>query len=82
MAIAAIKKEELHAMTDQAIVEHADRLRKRLFELRSQAVTERLENPREMGNIKRDVARLLTEQNMRKVAAQKAANQAAEPVAN
>lgn len=78
MAIAAIKKEELHAMTDQAIVEHADRLRKRLFELRSQAVTERLENPREMGNIKRDVARLLTEQNMRKIAAKKAA----EPAAN
>ena len=46
-----------------------DRLRRRLFELKSQAVTEKLENPREMGEIRRDVARIKTEQRSREIAA-------------
>lgn len=61
----AIKKTEVHKMKDAELVEEADRLRKRLYELRSQAVTEKLENPRELSNIRRDVARILTEQRQR-----------------
>ncbi len=64
-----IKHEELHKMKDAEIVEETARLRKRLYELRASAVTERLENPRELGNIRRDIARLLTEQNSRTIAA-------------
>ena len=56
-----IKKEELHKMSDAEIAEESARLRSRLYELRQQAVTEKLENNREPGNIKKDIARLLTE---------------------
>ena len=40
----------------------------RLFELRSQAVTEKLENPRQIPNLRRDIARILTERNARRKA--------------
>lgn len=60
-----IKKTELHKMSDAEILEETRRLRDRLYTLRQQAVTEKLENNREPGNIKKDIARLLTEQNMR-----------------
>lgn len=62
-----IKKEELHKMSDPEIVEETRRLRDRLFELRQQAVTEKLENNREPGNIRKDIARLLTEKRMREL---------------
>lgn len=45
--------------TDQ-LVHEAERLRRRLFELRSQAVTEKLENPFQLTGAKRDLARILT----------------------
>ncbi len=35
-------------------------LEKRLFELRSQAVTEKLENTKAVGNTRRDIARIKT----------------------
>ena len=62
-----IKKNELHKMKNPELVEEVVRLRKRLFELKSQAVTEKLENPRELGNIRRDIARILTEQRTRQL---------------
>ena len=62
-----IKKTELHAMSDAEIVEEAGRMRSKLFELRQQSVTEKLENNREPGNIRRDIARLLTEQRSREL---------------
>ncbi|GIK15462.1 MAG: hypothetical protein BroJett003_04260 [Planctomycetota bacterium] len=37
-----------------------DRLRRHLFDLRSQAVTEKLENPHLLTHTKRDIARVLT----------------------
>ena len=60
-----IKKQELHKMSDAEIVEETARLRDKLYTLRQQAVTEKLENNREPGNIRKDIARLLTEQSMR-----------------
>lgn len=62
-----IKKTELHKMSDAEIVEETGRLRQRLFDLRQQAVTEKLENNREPGNIRKDIARLQTEQRMREL---------------
>jgi large subunit ribosomal protein L29 len=62
-----IKKSELHAMRDAELGEEIIRLRKRLYELKSQAVTEKLENPRELGNIRRDIARILTETRARQL---------------
>lgn len=62
-----IKKDELHKMSDPEIVEETQRLRDRLYELRQQAVTEKLENNREPGNIKKDIARLQTEARSREL---------------
>ena len=56
-------------MTDAEIAEELPRLRHRLFELRSQAVTEKLENPRVIGKTRQDIARLLTELRSREIAA-------------
>lgn len=66
-----IKKDELHKMSDAEIVEETARLRSRLYELKQQSVTEKLENNREPGNIKKDIARLLTEARTREIAAAK-----------
>jgi len=38
-----------------------ERLRRHLYNLRSQAVTEKLENPKQLVNTRRDIARMLTE---------------------
>lgn len=62
-----IKKSQLHKMKDQELVEEADNLRRKLFDLKSQAVTEKLENPRQLGNLKKDIARLLTEKRSRQL---------------
>ena len=50
--IREMKTEELHA--------ELDRLRRHLFDLRSQAVTEKLQNPNQLRETKRDIARLFT----------------------
>jgi len=47
-----LKTEELHA--------ELDRIRRHLFDLRSQAVTEKLENPHQLKAVRRDIARILT----------------------
>ena len=47
-----MKTEELHS--------ELDRLRRRLFDLRSQAVTEKLQDPTLKTKAKRDVARVFT----------------------
>jgi large subunit ribosomal protein L29 len=51
-AIRAMKVDELHA--------ELERLRRHLFDLRAQAVTEKLEDPTQLGKTRRDIARLLT----------------------
>ncbi|NIS64652.1 MAG: 50S ribosomal protein L29 [Gemmatimonadales bacterium] len=50
--IRELKTEELHA--------ELDRLRRHLFDLRSQAVTEKLEDPAQLTKAKRDIARVFT----------------------
>jgi len=62
-----MKAAETHKMNDEELRIEEDRLRKRLFELRCQSVTEKLENPRQLGNIKRDIARVLTERRTRQI---------------
>jgi len=47
-----LKNDELHA--------ELDRLRRHLFDLRSQAVTEKLEDPAQLTKTKRDIARIFT----------------------
>jgi len=62
-----MKASEVHKMSQQELVEESQRLRKQVYELRSQSVTEKLENPKQLGNIRRDIARLLTEQRKRQI---------------
>ena len=50
--IRQMKTEELHT--------ELDRLRRHLFDLRSQAVTEKLEDPAQLLKAKRDIARIFT----------------------
>lgn len=50
--IREMKTEELHG--------ELDRLRRHLFDLRSQAVTENLQNPSMLTKAKRDIARIFT----------------------
>jgi len=37
-----------------------DRIRRHLFDLRAQSVTEKLENPHQLQRVRKDVARILT----------------------
>ena len=60
-----MKASEVHGMRDDELTVEAQRLRRRHFELRCQAVTEKLENPRQLRNIRRDIARVLTEHRRR-----------------
>lgn len=50
--IREMKTEELHA--------ELDRIRRHLFDLRAQAVTEKLENPHRLQAVRKDVARILS----------------------
>jgi large subunit ribosomal protein L29 len=47
-------------MSTEELEDQLDTLRKKLFELRSQAVTETLENNKTIRNTKHDVARIKT----------------------
>lgn len=62
-----MKASETHKLSDQEMKTEEQRLRKQLFDLRSQAVTEKLENPRQLSVIRRDIARILTERRQRQM---------------
>ncbi len=55
-----MKAEEFRAMNVQELHSQLADLRRRLFDLRAQAVTEKLEDPTQLGKTKRDIARILT----------------------
>ena len=55
-----MKALEIREMRDQEISDRLDELQKQLFELRSQAVTEKMSNSRAIMNCKRDIARVKT----------------------
>ncbi len=61
-----MKAKEVHKLSDEEIEVEVKRLRQRGFELRTQAVTEKIEDTTQFGTTRRDIARLLTEQNARR----------------
>jgi large subunit ribosomal protein L29 len=67
-----MKAAEVHKMNDQEIQQELARLRNDLFDLRSKAVTEKVEDTSKFKKIRKDIARLLTEQRSRALAAAKA----------
>lgn len=55
-----MKAKQLREMTADELQSSLADLEKRLFELRSQAVTEKLENSKGIINVRRDIARIRT----------------------
>ena len=67
-----MKPKEVRKLNDDDISVEIERLRRKHFELRTQAVTEKIEDTSQFGKIKKDIARLLTEQKSREAASQTA----------
>jgi large subunit ribosomal protein L29 len=55
-----VKAKQLREMTLDELESSLADMEKRLFELRSQAVTEKLENSKGIINVRRDIARIRT----------------------
>ena len=60
---------EVRKLNDEELDVEIERLKRRHFELRAQSVTEKIEDTSQFAKIKKDIARLLTEQNARRSAA-------------
>ncbi|HUU58495.1 MAG TPA: 50S ribosomal protein L29 [Phycisphaerae bacterium] len=73
-----MKARELRQLSDEELQSELERLQRHLFDLRSQAVTEKLEDPSLATKAKRDIARILTLVRQRELAAE-AEQQAAAP---
>ncbi len=68
MKIKEITEKETEALEHDLVEKQ-----KHLFELRTQAVTEKLEDPSQLGKTRRDIARLKTVLHQRELAAAKSA---------
>jgi large subunit ribosomal protein L29 len=55
-----VKAQHYREMSPDELESKLQELRRHLFDLRSQAVTEKLENSKAVTNVKRDIARLKT----------------------
>ncbi|MBL4702846.1 MAG: 50S ribosomal protein L29 [Phycisphaeraceae bacterium] len=64
-----MKSSEIKKLSDEQVSAEIKSNRRQIYSLRSQAVTEKLENPGHKGTLRRDVARLMTEKRQREIAA-------------
>jgi large subunit ribosomal protein L29 len=64
-----MKAGEIKKLSDEQLAAEVKTTRRQIFNMRSQAVTEKLENPGQKSVLRRDVARLLTEKRQRDIAA-------------
>ena len=55
-----MKAAEIRQLSDEELRSELERLQRHLFDLRAQAVTEKLEDPSMLKKTKRDIARVLT----------------------
>ena len=62
-----MKVNEIRELSDDELRAELERLRRHLFDLRSQAVTEKLEDPSMLFKTKGDIARILTVQGQRQL---------------
>lgn len=60
-----MKAREVHKLGDEELAIEVGNLRRKLFELRTQAVTEKIQDTSQFAKIKKDIARLLGEQTIR-----------------
>ena len=63
-----MKAKAVHKLSDEELLIEADNLRKKLFELKTQAVTEKIQDVSQFSKIRKDIARLVTEQSTRRQA--------------
>ena len=62
-----MKAGEVHKMSVEELSTEVTKLRNDLYDLRSQAVTEKVEDTSKFKKMKKDIARLLTEQRSRQL---------------
>ena len=62
-----MKISEIRELTDEELHNELERLRRHLFDVRSQAVTEKLEDPSMLTKTRRDIARILTVMRQRQL---------------
>lgn len=62
-----MKAKEAHKLSEEEVDAEVIRLRRHLFDLHTQAVTEKIEDTSQFGDARRDVARLLTERRRREI---------------
>ena len=60
-----MKAQEVHKLSDEEIDVEIQRLRRKRFDLRTQAVTEKIQDTSQFRQVRRDIARLLTERSTR-----------------
>jgi len=65
-----MKAIEVHTFNDEEIAVELRRLSRKLFDLRTQAITEKIEDTSQFLKVRRDIARLKTERQSRRVAAE------------
>jgi ribosomal protein L29 len=68
-----MKAKEVHKLSDEEIKAETQRLRQRLFELRTQGVTEKIQDTSQFRAVRKDIARVLTEASSRRKKATSAA---------
>lgn len=56
-----MKAAEVHKLSLEELDIELDKLRKHLYDLKSQSVTQKLEDPSQISKTRKDIARLLTE---------------------
>ena len=65
-----MKIQDIRQLSDEELRSEMERIRRHVFDLHSQAVTEKLEDPTLITKAKRDIARMLTVARERELAAQ------------
>ncbi|MHC4941375.1 MAG: 50S ribosomal protein L29 [Planctomycetota bacterium] len=62
-----MKAKEVHKLSDEELEVEVGRLRRQLFDLRTQSVTEKIQDTSQFRKIRSDIARVLTERSARAV---------------
>ena len=68
-----MKPAEIRELTDAQLADKLKEMRAELFNLRFQMATRQLDNTARVKTVKKDIARVLTEQRARQIAAEKTA---------
>lgn len=69
-----MKVNEIRQLSDEELQSELERLRRHVFDLHAQAVTEKLEDPSLATKARRDIARILTVAKQRQIVAAGAAD--------